>query len=156
MKLRVMATICMAVFTFCMLKYFEPVEAIEYAISGNLSISSISLNSGVTSLELEEGELKTPATIIGSFKRHENSTLLIGHARTVFKDLKNAHIGDIVSLDGVDYRIYKSQISLKSSVNMKDLLAARETDTLILMTCYGDIYSNGDASHRLIIFASKV
>ena len=151
-----MAIACAAVGTFCLLKYFEPAEAKEYQISGKLSISSINLNSDVTSLALENGELNTPDSIIGSFSRHKNSTLLIGHSNTAFSELKNIRIGDTVQYNNNSYRIYKSQIIEKSSINMKDLLSEKDTDTIILMTCFGEMYANGDASHRLIIFASLV
>ena len=152
----VMAITCAAVGTFCLLKYFEPVEAKEYQISGKLSISSINLDSDVTTLALEDGELNTPTSIVGSYSRHKNSTLLIGHSNTAFSELKNIRIGDTIDYNGSSYRIYKSQIIKKSDISMKDLLSEKETDTIILMTCFGDIYADGDASHRLIIFASLV
>lgn len=152
----VMAIACAAVGTFCLLKYFEPAEAKEYQISGNLSIPSIGLNSDVTNLTLENGELSTPTSIVGSFSRHKNSTLLIGHSNTVFSGLKNIRIGDIINYNDKPYRIYKSQITEKSNISMKELLSENETDTIILMTCFGEMYADGDASHRLIIFASSI
>ncbi len=150
-----MAIICAAVFTFCLLKYFEPVDAMQYIVSGNLRIPSIGLSSDVTTVALENGELDTPKTIVGSYSRHNNSTLLIGHSNTVFAELANIKIGDSIDYNGATYNIYRSQIIEKDSINMKELLAEKETDTIILMTCFGQIYSDGDASHRMIIFASR-
>ena len=150
----VMATICAAVFTFCMLKYFEPVEAIQYESSGNLSIPSIDLNSDVVKLSLEDGKLNTPRIVVGSYSRHKNTTLLIGHASSVFSKLSNVKIGDEIDYQDSTYNIYKTQVIEKSAISMKELLSKNERETIILMTCYGQMYGD-DASHRLIIFASK-
>lgn len=150
----VMATICAAVFTFCMLKYFEPVEAIQYESSGNLSIPSIDLNSDVVKLSLEDGKLNTPRIVVGSYSRHKNTTLLIGHASSVFSKLSNVKIGDEIDYQDSTYNIYKTQIIEKSAISMKELLSKNERETIILMTCYGQMYGD-DASHRLIIFASR-
>jgi sortase (surface protein transpeptidase) len=38
---------------------------------------------------------------------------------------------------------------------MKELLKAEDTDTLVLMTCAGELMSNNDATHRLIVTAKK-
>ena len=151
-----MAILCAAVFTFCILKYFQPAEAIQYNVSGTLNIPSIGLSSGVTKIELKDGKLDTPSTIVGSYSRHKNTTLLIAHSNTAFSDLTNIVIGDTIDFSGNTYNIYKSQIIEKSTINMKELLSENEKDTIILMTCFGRMYPDGDASHRLIIFASRV
>ena len=151
-----MAIICAAICTFCLLKYFQPAEAIQYDITGNLSIPSIDLKSDVAGLSLEDGKLDTPKYIVGSYTKHKNTTLLIGHSNTVFSDLKNVQIGEKVIYNNAIYNIYKSEVAEKTSIVMKDLLSENETDTLILMTCHGQLYGDGDASHRLLIFASRV
>lgn len=151
-----MAVICAAVFTFCLLKYFQPVEAIQYYISGILNIPSIRLTSDVATIDLKDGKLDTPTDIVGSYSRHKNSTLLIAHSSTAFSNLTDIVIGDSIEYNGNIYNIYKSQIIEKSAIDMKTLLAEKENDTIILMTCYGQMYADGDASHRLIIFASRV
>lgn len=150
-----MAIICAAVFTFCLLMFFQPAEAIQYEIVGRLLVSSIELESDVARLELEDGKLNTPEFIVGEYSRYSNTTLLIGHANTVFSNLKNIRIGESIKYNGNIYNIYKTQIIEKSSISMKELLSSNDSDTVILMTCYGQMYSDGDASHRLIIFASR-
>ena len=152
----IMAIFCAAVFTFCILKYFEPADAIQYVVSGRLEIPSIGLTSDVADVSLIDGKLDTPKTIVGSYSRHNNSTLLIGHSNTVFSELTNVKIGDSIKYNGKTYSIYKSQIIKKESIDMKELLAEKNTDTIVVMTCFGQMYSNGDASHRMIIFASRV
>jgi len=151
-----MATICAAVFTFCMLKYFEPVEAIQYELAGDLNIPSINLESDVAKISLEDGKLNTPRDIVGSYSRHKNKTLLIGHASTVFSKLQDIKIGDKIEYLDNSYIIYKTQIIEKSAIDMKQLLSREDKETLVLMTCYGQMYGDGDASHRLVIFASRV
>ena len=150
-----MATICAAVFTFCVLKYFEPVEAIQYELVGDLNIPSINLDTDVAKLSLVDGKLNTPQNIAGSYSKHTNKTLLIGHANSVFGNLKDVKIGDRIEYQSNTYIIYRSQISEKESISMKELLSKEEKDTIVLMTCCGQMYSDGDASHRLIIFASR-
>lgn len=152
----VMAIICAAVFTFCLFKYFEPAEAIQYNITGKLDIPSVGLDIDVANISLTNGKLETPKYIVGSYSRHKNSTLLIGHSNTAFSSLTETKNGDQISYNGNIYNIYKAQIIKKSSIDMKELLSEKEEDTLILMTCFGEMYSDGDASHRLIIFASRV
>lgn len=151
----IMAIFCAAVFTFCILKYFETADAIQYAVSGSLEIPSIGLISDVADVPLSNGILDTPKTIVGSYSRHNNSTLLIGHSNTVFSDLTNVKIGDSIKYNGRAYQIYKSQIIEKESIDMRELLAEKDTDTIIVMTCFGQMYNDGDASHRMIIFASR-
>ena len=149
----VMAIICFAIFTFCMLKYFEPVEAISYSISGKVSIPAISFESNVTKLKMENGRLNTPTDIVGSFNRYDNKTLLMGHSSTAFKGLENARIGQEISYNGHIYNIYSIEIAERDVIDMDELLKDEGVDTLILMTCTGRLYGNGDASHRLVIFA---
>ncbi len=149
----VMAIICFAIFTFCMLKYFEPVEAISYEVSGNVSIPAIGLTSDGTKIKMEKGRLNTPATIVGSFKRYDNKTLLIGHSSTAFSGLENARIGQEIEYNGHIYNIYSIELAARDAVDMDQLLVNEDVDTLVLMTCAGKSYGNGDASHRLIIYA---
>lgn len=152
----VVAVICALVISFCLFKYFEPAEALQYQISGYLNIPSINLDTDVTTLELKDGKLDTPATIVGSYSRHKNTTLLIGHSNSVFTGLKNIKIGDEVNYNGSTFKIYKSQIITKDAIDMKSLLSESKNETIVLMTCFGQMYADGDASHRLIIFASLI
>ena len=41
----------------------------------------------------------------------------------------------------------------KSMISMREILAAEDEDTLILMTCAGEPLDNNDATHRLIVTA---
>ena len=152
----VMATFCFAIFTFCMLKYFEPVQAIEYDISGSLSVPQIGLYTDVTTLKLEKGKLNTPNTIAGSFTRYEGRTLLIGHSSTVFKVLDDIQIGQEVDYNDSSYIVEKIELLEKQDIDMDKLLLPDDKNSLVLMTCAGELYANGDASHRLIIFAYRV
>ena len=149
----VMSTICFAVFTFCVLKYFEPVDAIAYTISGRVSIPTIGFESEVTKLKMENGRLNTPTNVVGSFNRYENKTLLMGHSTTAFSGLEKARIGQEIKYAGHIYNIYSIEIAERDAIDMDMLLSDEGQKTLVLMTCTGRLYGNGDASHRLIIYA---
>lgn len=132
----------------------NPVEAAQsYEISAELNIPSINLSSDVTALQLEDRELKTPDTIVGSFSRAENKTLLIGHSSTVFQNLNKVKLGEEIDYDNHIYIAQKIETLEKSEIDMSKLLARANKDTLIIMTCAGTDLGNGDATHRLIITA---
>ena len=132
----------------------QPAEATKsYEISTALYIPSINLNTDVVNLELENHKLETPDTIVGSFSRAENKTLLIGHSTTVFQNLDKLQIGEEVIYDGTIYYIYSSEVVEKTAIDMNELLAKTDQDTLVIMTCAGTNLGNGDATHRLIVTA---
>lgn len=133
----------------------QPVDAARhYDVSGQIEIPDISLVSDVTDLSLEDGKLNTPDTIVGSFSIHKNKTLLIGHSSSVFHDLYLAKIGDEIKYDNKSYFIDKIEYKLKSDIKMSKVLAEEDEDTVVIMTCAGQMLENNDATHRLIITAS--
>lgn len=135
---------------------FQPIaEATSYEINGELAISSINLNSDVAELDIESGKLNTPTELVGSYSIAKNKTLLIGHAAGVFKDLDRVKIGDQITYDGQSYKVISSEVVAKESVNMERILANTKRPVLKIMTCAGELYNNGDASHRLIVTAIK-
>ena len=131
----------------------QPADATKLEVAAELSIPAIDLTSDVTNLKLNGTKLDTPATIVGSYSQAENKTLLIGHSTTVFKNLNQIKIGDEIDYDGKSYIVEKSEILAKAEISMDDLLAGAKTDTLVVMTCAGELLSGGDATHRLIITA---
>ena len=134
----------------------QPAEATEvYSVDGNLAISSIGLSSDVTDLDLTSEGLSTPDTVVGSYSRYDNKTLLIGHSTGVFKDLDLVKIGDTVNYDGLDYNVSKLVYIEKDAIDMNDLLSPAEKDTLVIMTCAGTLLGDGDATHRLILTAIR-
>ena len=132
----------------------QPAEATQsYEISTTLNIPSINLNTDVANLKLESHKLETPSDIVGRFQRAENKTLLIGHSTTVFQNLDKLQIGEEVIYDGTIYYIYSSEVVEKTAIDMNELLAKTDQDTLVIMTCAGTNLGNGDATHRLIVTA---
>lgn len=132
----------------------QPAEAIKsYDISGKLSIPSINLDADVTTLTLNEHRLDTPETIVGSYSKAQNKTLLIGHSTTVFADLERLKLNETINYNGSTYRITNIDMVPKSTINMDQLLSAADKDTIIIMTCAGQLYENSDSSHRLLISA---
>lgn len=145
--------LCALVATIYIIYGLTPVEASEYSIDATLSIPEINLHSDVTKLKLQNHTLNTPDDIVGSFSRADNKTLLIGHATTIFGSLINLDIGAEIMYSNKYYTVTKKELLSKSEINMDDLLTANDSDTLVLMTCAGELYDNGDASHRIIVTA---
>ena len=144
--------VCFAIYLIVGL---QPAGATNYEIIAEISIPSIELTSDVTALKLEDHRLNTPGTIVGSFSKNDNNILLIGHASTVFKDLNKTVIGDKVIYDSDSYTIGKIDVIQKADISMNKILAAANKKTLTIMTCAGEDLGDGDATHRLIITATK-
>lgn len=134
---------------------FMPAEATTYSIDTELNIKSIGLTTPVTKLALENSELNTPDDIVGSFSKYENTTLLIGHSTTVFKNLPKIKKGDLISYGENTYQVKSIKIKAKQNISMLDLLKSNQKETLILMTCAGRKTENG-FTHRLIVAAEKL
>jgi len=134
---------------------FVPADGTAYTIDGGLIIPSIGLTSGVTKLELHDHKLDTPDSIVGSYSQNINKTFLIGHSSTIFKNLYQVKIGETITYNNTDYTITSMEIFKKSDIDMKDVLKAEEKDTLVIMTCAGEVMNETDATHRLIVTAVK-
>lgn len=132
---------------------FMPAGAKNYDISGKVSIPAINMFSEVTSLELEGRKLETPDYIVGSYSNAENKTLLIGHRSTIFNKLDEVMIGDSIWFNGQEYIVSDSEIYEKANINMDQLLAREDENTLVVMTCAGKYLDTSDATHRLIVTA---
>ncbi len=133
----------------------QSAEAVNYQISTVLSIPAIELESDVTELSLNGRKLDTPDTIVGSFSQNEHKTLLIGHSTTVFTGLYRTKLGDKIYYNDETYRTVEILKLPRGQISMDKVLAAAKRETLILMTCAGELYNNGDASHRLMVVAVK-
>lgn len=143
-------------FLFYIIVGLRPANAANYSIDGYLSISSIGLSTDVTSLTLRDNHLDTPDEIVGSYSEASNKTLLIGHSTTVFRGLHRLSLNDVLEYNGKNYRIKKIETKAKTNIRMTLLLRETTEDTVVLMTCAGELLGNGDASHRLIITAVEV
>lgn len=135
----------------------QPAEAAKnYPVATNLTIPSIDLETGVTKLHFDGGTLDTPDTIVGSYSEANNKTLLIGHSGTVFQNLKNVKIGDIIIYDGKTYEVKIERLAAKEVIDMSEILMPAKKDTIVIMTCDGKTLGNGDATHRFIVTAVKI
>lgn len=132
----------------------QPAQATEYEKTGEITIPSIGLRSETVGLELVGRKLETPDVLVGSYTKNENKTLLIGHSTTVFSELNLVQLKDKIIYDGRDYLVNKIENWKKELISMGRLLKAEEKDTIVLMTCAGELLGEGDATHRLIITAS--
>lgn len=125
-----------------------------YDVSAELDIPSIGLTTDVTALRLNsDNALDTPDTIVGSYAQAENKTLLIGHSSTVFHDLKYVKIGDEIMYNNKSYQVTTLNLTVKPEIDMREVLAPAEEDTIIIMTCDGMALTNGDATHRFMVTA---
>ena len=131
-----------------------PVKATEYEAATNMEISSIGLMADVSLIGIDDGKLATPDSVVGSYSRARNKTFLVGHASGVFQDLSKIEIDDVITYDLVEYIVTKVEILEKSEINMDLLLLPEEKDTIVVMTCAGEMLGGGDATHRLIVTAS--
>lgn len=134
----------------------QPADATSYEVSAKLLIPQIGLDTDVTELALDGDHLNTPETIAGSYSQAEHKTLLIGHSTTVFENLNQVELGDLINYDGTQYKVKKISLMSKARIDMGDLLAPAEKDTIVIMTCAGELLENGDATHRLILTAVKL
>ena len=138
-----------------MLYGLQMADAVDSNVDASLSIPSIDLKTDVVNLNLENGKLNTPDSIVGSYTNHYNKTLLIGHSTTAFQKLKNIDLKALIKYDNKTYNVISIEQFEKNKVDMKKLLASSDIDTLVLMTCAGELLDNGDATHRLIVTAVR-
>ena len=133
---------------------FQPADATKYQIGASLSIPSIGIETDVANLSTSQGKLDTPSYIAGRYSNAANKTLIIGHYSTVFQNLPDTKIGDKVYYNGHSYTVKRIEIREKPAVSMSKILSSEEKDTIVIMTCAGELYDDGDASHRYMITAT--
>jgi LPXTG-site transpeptidase (sortase) family protein len=140
-------------FALYLLIGLRPVEAVHYDIRTQIEIPAIDLVSDVAVLDIEGHGLNTPNTIAGSFSWADNKTLLIGHSTTVFSNLEDVEVGEEIIYDSKEYVVSDMSVFRKEDIVMEELLEESERDTIVIMTCAGELLDGGDATHRLIVTA---
>ena len=116
-------------------------------------------------------EVADTAVNAGDHVNKYGAKFLYGHnSPAVFGDLVYMGVGNVfmVSDGGVTstYQVAEVQIFEKASettlssngvtYRMAAVANGKGRYDMVLMTCYGTMYGNGDASHRLVIFANRV
>lgn len=129
---------------------FLPADA---ASGSDLIISSINLSAKVVESETSDGKLEVPESAVASYSRHENKTFLFGHASLVFGKLSEVKLKDEIIYNEKNYRVISREIVPKDLISMHKILKQEEKDTIVIMTCAGEMLKNYDATHRLIITA---
>lgn len=145
--------LCVVLFGVYIVVGLQPARASDYEISGELEIPSIGLVADVTGVEMKERKLEVPDAIVGSYAKAENKTLLVGHSTTVFSDLDEVELKDEIIYNGKVYKVSGITWTTKERVRMNELLKREDEDTLVIMTCAGELLDGGAATHRLIITA---
>lgn len=133
----------------------QPADAANYNVTGQLSIPSINLTSDVTEINLHDHKLDTPDTIVGSYSNTKHKTLLIGHSTTIFTELDQVHLKDQIIYNNQAYRVTSIDMIRKQTVNMSEILSETNQDTIVIMTCAGQLLGGGDATHRLMLTAIR-
>ena len=71
----------------------------------------------------------------------------------MFQNLDEIKHGDAIYYNNKMYLVSDISVQEKSEIDMLKLLKKDENDSIVLMTCAGELYKDGDASHRLIVTA---
>ena len=130
-----------------------PAQAVSPEAVTEIEIPAVGIFSDVTMMKYDGNKLSTPDDMVGAYTRNYNKTFLVGHSTGVFSNLSKVNVGDVITYDLIKYAVKRIEIIEKSEISMDNLLSAEEKDTIVLMTCAGTLLNNGDATHRLIIFA---
>lgn len=116
-------------------------------------------------------DVDTTAIDSGDHVNKYGAKFLYGHnSAGVFGDLVRIGVGNVfmVSYGGTTstYQVAEVQIFEKSSdttissngvtYKMSAVANGKGRYDMVLMTCYGTMYGNGDASHRFVVFANRV
>ena len=134
----------------------QPTPSVDAAGYPQLEISSINLKTPVVTLELTGRQLVAPDTIAGVYSNAKNKLFVIGHSSTVFKKLEQIHVDDLIIYNNATYRVQDLKTLRKNDIDMKAILQAEEPETMIIMTCAGEPLPNQDATHRLIVTATRI
>lgn len=134
----------------------HPVSSLDYAGYPTLEIPSIELTTPVAKIELEDRELVAPARIAGVYHANPHKLFIIGHSSTVFRDLHKLEIDQTFVYDNKIYRVSSAITLEKADIDMAELLAEPFEDTIVIMTCAGEPLPNQDATHRLIVTATRL
>ena len=121
-----------------------------------LDIPAIHLSTPIITSTLQNHTPTVPSYIASAYSHYPSKTLLLGHSATVFQDLPEVKLGDIIYYNNSTYFVSSKTIKPKSTISMAELLAPAKTDTIIIMTCSGMHLEDQDYADRLIITASKI
>ena len=135
--------------------YFFIPKPVDASSEERLFMPSIGLVARVKDIEREGNTLKAPDYIAGAYKASAHKTVLIGHSSTIFKELHQTKIGDKFTFDHKNFSVKKIEILEKSVIDMSEVVAETEDNTIVLMTCYGESLGGQDFSHRFIITAKE-
>lgn len=133
----------------------QPASSVDMSGYPVLSLPGIDLETPVEKLSLDDRRLIAPPNIAGSYTQNDYKTLIIGHSSTVFENLENVRTGQILTYDGYDYAIQSVETVAKPNIDMAEVLAAAPVDTIVIMTCAGTPLPDQDATHRLLVTATR-
>ncbi len=134
---------------------FRPASSLNYDGLPTLEIPEIRLSTPVSEIYLEGRELIAPDTIAGIYHANPHKLFIIGHSSTVFRNLHELEVETSFIYDDKTYRVISAVTLEKSAISMSELLAETPKETIVIMTCAGEPLPNQDATHRLIITATR-
>lgn len=136
--------------------YFFAPKTADASSEERLFIPKIGLIAQVKNIERQGNRLIAPDTIAGAYKPTNHKTVIIGHSSTIFKDLDQLKGSETFTFDQTEYKITRREVVEKRFVDMAEIVAETEKNTVVLMTCFGEPLGGQDYSHRLIITAEEV
>lgn len=153
-----LCAICTIIYVVALVIYLAvglaPARAVDYEVATDMQIPAIGLVSDVTTIRRNGNQLDTPDTIVGRYAPMRHKTFLFGHASTVFAKLDELAIGDEIIYDDTRYVVREMIVLAKEEIDMGEVLAEAEVETIVVMTCAGEDLGGGDATHRLIVTAT--
>ncbi len=144
------------VLPLCFYFGFQPVSSVEASNYPILNIPTIGLSTPVLKLTIQDRQLIAPDDIAGSYSQAENKLFIIGHSSTVFQKLDMLKIYDQFTYESKTYQVTNLAILEKANIDMREILAPADQETIVIMTCAGTPLANQDATHRLIVTATAI
>ena len=131
----------------------DSLDAAEITSVSHLSIEGINIDASIIDIPLIDNHFSTPDYDIGRYISQSGTTFLFAHSISAFQHLDEVTSTDHILYDGHTYHITDISTPRVTDISMSSLLDQSE-DTLILMTCAGELRA-GDYTHRLIITATR-
>jgi LPXTG-site transpeptidase (sortase) family protein len=155
-KFRIFAALLYILIIAGFITYVFTPKTADASSEERLFIPKIGLIARVKNIDRQGSKLIAPDAIAGAYQPTNHKTVIIGHSSTIFKDLKNLSGNETFTFDSKKYKIIRREIVEKKFVDMAEIVAETQKNTVVLMTCYGESLGGQDYSHRLIITAEEV
>jgi len=149
----IIALLALIILPFYIYFGIQPAASLDVSSYPTLEIARLGLSTPVAPVELQDHQLTVPDSIAGIYQQQPHKKLIIGHSSTVFRKLAAINVGDTLVYDGRNYHVTEISTLKKSEIDMGDVLATTNEETIVIMTCAGKALPAQDATHRLLVTA---